>query len=231
MKIVISPSKTMKMTKSEYLIDKEILYPKKHKNVLSTLRKLSKEEIGKALSIKDDILNQTYYQIKNYSKQETYHAFPSFTGLVFFNLDKESFKQEEYKYISKNIRVLDAFYGILEPESLIRQYRLDMKAKIGLNLYKHWDIDDYFKEELIINLASTEFSKMITKKMINIHFLQFKNNKYINQATYSKMARGKLLNYLIMNKIDEIETIKLFDFDGYLFDPRLSDEFNLTFTR
>jgi len=219
------------MTKSEYLIDKEILYPKKHKNVLSTLRKLSKEEIGKALSIKDDILNQTYYQIKNYSKQETYHAFPSFTGLVFFNLDKESFKQEEYKYISKNIRVLDAFYGILEPESLIRQYRLDMKAKIGLNLYKHWDIDDYFKEELIINLASTEFSKMITKKMINIHFLQFKNNKYINQATYSKMARGKLLNYLIMNKIDEIETIKLFDFDGYLFDPRLSDEFNLTFTR
>ena len=106
-----------------------------------------------------------------------------------------------------------------------------MKAKIGLNLYKHWDIDDYFKEELIINLASTEFSKMITKKMINIHFLQFKNNKYINQATYSKMARGKLLNYLIMNKIDEIETIKLFDFDGYLFDPRLSDESNLTFTR
>ncbi len=231
MKIVISPSKTMRMTKCDYLEDKELQYQKKHKKVLSSLRRLNKPELGKALTIKNDILNQTYTQIKNYETLEKYHAFPSFTGLVFFNIDKSSFFDAEYKYIAKNIRVLDALYGVLEPGTLIKQYRLDMKAKIDLNLYKHWDIDDYFTDELLINLASTEFSKMLHKKMVNIHFLQYKNNKYINQATYSKMARGKFLSYLIINKIEDIGKIKEFTDDRYQYNESLSDNNNITFTR
>ena len=231
MKIVISPSKTMKMTRSEFLEDKELLYTTKHKKVLASLRKLTKPDLAKALSIKDNLLNQTYTQIKNYNTQESYHAFPSYTGMVFFNLDRESFKEEEYKYIASNIRVLDAFYGILEPGTLIKQYRLDMKAKIGLNLYKHWNIEDYFSNELVINLASTEFSKMLHNKMINIHFLQHKNETFINQATYSKMARGKFLSYLIMKKVETVEKMKLFKADGYQYNKSLSDELNITFTR
>jgi cytoplasmic iron level regulating protein YaaA (DUF328/UPF0246 family) len=219
------------MTKSYYLEDKELLYPTKHKKVLDSLLKLNKTELGKALSIKDNILNNTSNQIKSYGTQEKYHAFPSFTGLVFINLDKESFKEEEYDYIAKNIRVLDAFYGVLEPGTLIKRYRLDMKAKIDLNLYKHWNVDDYFTDDLIINLASKEFSKMLNKEVINIHFLQNKNGKFINQATYTKMARGKFLSYLVTNKIENVEEMKSFIEDHYQFNESLSDELNITFTR
>ncbi len=231
MKIIISPSKTTTLQNSVYLEDKKLLFPKQHKKVLAQLRKLNKTALGKALNIKGDILNNTYSNIKNYNNLDSYHAFPSFSGLVFFNLDKKSYLIDEYNYIDNHLRILDALYGVLEPGTLIKPYRLDMKAKLEINLYKHWNINDYFKDELVINLASTEFSKMVNQPMININFLQKKNDKFINQATYSKMARGLFLDYLIKNKIENVSEMKLFSFDNYQFNPEHSDEFNLTFTR
>jgi cytoplasmic iron level regulating protein YaaA (DUF328/UPF0246 family) len=221
----------MKLAKNEYLNDKGLLFPKQHKIVLSTLRKLTKTDLGKALSIKGDILNNTYHNLKNFSKAESYHAFVSYTGLVYFNIDKSSYKEAEYNYIEDHLRILDAFYGLLEPGTLIKPYRLDMKAKLNINLYKHWELDHYFKDELVINLASKEFSKILNTDIININFMQLKNNKYLNQPTYSKQARGLFFDYLVKNKLNNIEDMKRFNLDDYAFNSDLSDQFNLTFTR
>ncbi len=231
MKIIISPSKTTTLSNSAYLHDKEILYPKQHKKVLSQLRKLNKTTLSTALSIKGDILNETYKNIKGYNLNSSYHAFESFNGLVFKNLDKASYGQKEYDYIASYVRILDAFYGILEPGTKIKPYRLDMKAKLDINLYKHWHVNEYFNNDLIINLASTEFSKMISHDMITIHFLQEKNNTFVNQATYSKMARGLFLDYMIKHNITKIDDLLLFRKDNYQYNDALSDDLNITFTR
>ena len=69
------------------------------------------------------------------------------------------------------------------------------------------------------------------KNYINISFKQRKDNSYVNQATYSKQARGKFLNYLILNKITNIMKMKEFKELNYIFNKQLSDEFNLIFTR
>lgn len=231
MKIVISPSKTMDYKKCKYLIDKDFLYAKKHKEVLSMLKKLKKSDIAKAYKIKGDLIDKTFHNIINYDTNNSYHAFASFTGLVFFNLDRDNYKDKEYKYIARNIRILDAFYGVLEPGTLIKPYRLDMKTNIGLNLYKHWNISDYFKNEVVINLASKEFSKMLDIPMIHISFLQYKNGKYINQSTYAKQARGLFLDYMIKHEIEDLSLLKNFSRDNYKYNDLLSDDFNLVFTR
>ncbi|XFA99288.1 YaaA family protein [Candidatus Izemoplasma sp. B36] len=231
MKIVISPSKTMNYQKCEYLEDKEPIYINKHKEVLSKLKKFKKTDIPKVYKIKGDLIDKTYRNIIDYDTNDSYHAFASYTGLVFFNLDRDNYKDKEYEYIASNVRILDAFYGILEPGTLIKPYRLDMKTDIGLNLYQHWNIDDYFNNDVVINLASNEFSKMLNIPMININFLQYKNGKYINQATYSKQARGLFLDYMIKHEIEDISLLKLFNIDTYKFNDLLSDDFNLVFTR
>jgi len=230
-KIIISPSKTMNNCKSEFLSRKDLLYLKEHKEILSTLQLLSKEELSKGLNIKGNILEKTYNNILNYDSLDEIQAFPSFNGLVFKNLDINAYLEDEYKYIAKNLLILDAFYGIIEPGTFIKPYRLDMKAKIGIKLYDYWQLDSYFHNEVIINLASTEYSKMLGTDLINVHFLQKKNNKYVNQATYSKMARGLFLDYMIKNKISNINNLKDFNLDKYTYNKDLSDESNITFTR
>ncbi len=232
MKIVISPSKTQNPNKSSYLNNKEVIYIKEHKRILSLLNKLSKEDLKKVMKIKNSLLDITYDNINNYSKLGTFQAFESFNGLVYKGLEKQLYKSEEYNYIESHIIILDALYGILEAGTLIKPYRLDMKMKIGVNLYKHWNIDSYFKDELVINLASNEFSKMLTlKNLVNIKFLQYKNNSYINQATYSKQARGLFLNYLILNQMTNINNMLQFSEQGYSYNTELSDEFNIIFSR
>ena len=232
MKIIISPTKTMDEGNSHYLNDKEILFLSNHKKILSLLKKLTKKDIKKIMKIDKDLLDNTYNNLKNYNQLPTSNAFNSYNGLVFKGLDKDAYKQTEYRYIENNVRILDALHGVLEPGTLIKPYRLDMKMNIGVNLYKFWDVKPYFKDELIINLASAEFSKMVEGcNLINISFLQKKDGKYINQATYSKQARGKFLNYLILNKIENIKSMKKYSNDNYIFNKQLSNDTSLVFTR
>ena len=232
MKIIISPSKTQDLSKSDYLLDKEILYIKEHKKILAQLRKLSKIDIKRIMKIDNDLLNSTYHNIKNYSNLTTYHAFESFNGLVFKGLQKELYHEIEYDYIQQKLVIIDAFYGILEPGTLIKPYRLDMKMNIGLNLYLFWKINNYFIDEIIINLASNEFSKLLTTtNLINISFLQDINGKFVNQATYSKQERGRFLNYLIINKIDDVSKMREYNDNNYGFNKELSNKNNIVFTR
>lgn len=232
MKIILSPSKTQTAHTKQHYETKEVFYLKEHKKILAQLRKLTKKDIAKIMKLSNELLNQTYQNIKRYSSLESFQAFDAFTGLVFKNIDRDSYTQIEHLYIEEHIRILDAFYGVLTPGTMIKPYRLDMKMNIGLNLYTHWNINNYFKEDLIVNLASDEFSKMIqSDSMISISFLQKSNGSYKNQATYSKMARGMMCDYLIKNKITNIEDIKSFNIDGYSFNPDLSNESTITFTR
>lgn len=231
MKIILSPSKTQDISTHPLLEDKELLFPKEHKKLLAQLRKLTKKDIGKIMNIKGDLLHQTYTQIKQYNTNETGHAFPSFNGLVFKGLELDTYQETELDYMKEHVRILDAFYGVLEPGTRIKPYRLDMKMNIGVKLYQFWNIDAYFEGEDIINLASDEFSNMLAIPMINISFLQQKNGTFINQATYSKQARGKMLNYMILNHITHIEDIKKFNQENYTFNQDLSDHANIVFTR
>lgn len=232
MKIVISPSKTQDLSKSDYLSDKKVLFLKEHKKILAQLRKLTKKDIKTIMKIDNDLLNKTYYNIRNYSKSATFHAFESFNGLVFKGLQKELYDEQEYNYIQANLVILDAFYGILEPGTLIKPYRLDLKMNIGLNLYSLWDIKKYFKDDLVVNLASSEFSQLIKgTNYVNISFLQYKNDTYINQATYSKQERGNFLNYLIINRIEDISRMKDYHDNNYIYNKNLSNDSNIVFTR
>ena len=216
----------------KHYTEKDPLFPKEHKKILAALRKLKKSEIQKIMKLSKDLLDQTYSNIKNYNSLEEFQAFDAFTGLVFFNMERDSYQEQEHKYIENHIRILDAFYGVLEPGTMIKPYRLDMKMSIGLRLYKHWKITPYFGDETIINLASSEFSKMVdSPNMITISFLQQKGNKYVNQATYSKQARGLFVDFMIQNKVTNPEELYVFDKDGYHFNLKLSSNTEFVFTR
>ncbi len=108
-------------------------------------------------------------------------------------------------------------------------------------LYNFWkkDVNDYIsnilnKDEILLNLASSEFSKLIDNKkisMINIDFKEEEDGTYKSISIYSKKARGKFLNYLVKNQVSNLEEIIKIELDGYNINKDLSDEKNFIFTR
>jgi cytoplasmic iron level regulating protein YaaA (DUF328/UPF0246 family) len=231
MKIILSPSKTANWTKVDYLEDKELSYPTKTTTLFQKITALSKAQLKTALSLSDSLMNPTYDLYHDADNRDLFHAFPSFNGLVFKQLNKETYQAQEWDYIAKHVRILDALYGVLEPGTCIRPYRLDMKAKLGLNLYDFWTITPDFKDEQIINLASNEFSSMLSLEMIDIVFYQCQSGTCKTQATYSKMGRGKMLDYMITNHVTTIDQIKAFHADGYQYDATRSSANKIAFSR
>ena len=245
MKIIFSPSKEMR--KENIFENKKIEFTeskfKDKTNILiDILKEKSISEIENIMKLKGELLNKTYKDIQDYDKLKFIPAISMYYGVSFKELNLEDYSEKSLKYLKNNLLILSALYGVSLAFDLLKKYRLDMTMSIiDKGLYNFWkkDINDYIsnilsKDEVLLNLASSEFSKMIDSKkisIINVDFKEEKDGAYKSVSTYSKKARGQFLNYLVKNQIDNLEDIKKIKLDGYSLNNTLSDEKNLIFTR
>jgi len=239
MKIILSPSKTQDRTPVTSQKGRNIENLEKSIFLRDWLRTLSKNELAKLMKIKNKTLDQTYqlYQT-SLNKLVKKPAIHMYCGVVFGELHLDEYTVEQRDYLNQHVVILSAMYGPLTPDTIIWPYRLDMTMKPqGIRLYEYWQdmIDEYFKDEIIINLASNEFSKMVKKQkhqMITIDFIEKKRHgtsKIV--SVYAKQARGKMLDLIIKHQIQQAEDIKLFCFDGYHFSEKDSSDSHYVFIR
>ena len=236
MKIILSPSKTQKIRKINGFGLKDIMYKRETDNLVNILKNLKKEDIKRIMKTSDKLTEEILDSYHNFYGNESGHAAASYTGVAFRALDTESFSKKEIEYMENIMVILSALYGVLTPLTGIRPYRLDMTMSVldKKSLYEYWknSIDNYFeKEDLIINLASKEFSKMIKKPLTDIEFFDMKNGKPVQISTNSKKARGEMARHIITQKISKKEKIKEISFGGYKFDKKLSEENSLVFVK
>jgi hypothetical protein len=124
-------------------------------------------------------------------------------------------------------------YGPLHSDTEIWPYRLEMSLKPNkINLYDYWQevMIDYFAEtDLIINLASNEYSRAVEKnyqgKIISFYFKEEKTDGTLKtMGYYVKKNRGKMLDQLIKNQVNSLSEIKKLVINGYKFNQKHSAE-------
>ncbi|VWL84881.1 YaaA family protein [Oceanivirga miroungae] len=215
MKIIISPSKTKKF--DTISLGSDIIYQEKNKYLENILTNMNKSDL-KAL-LKYEKVGELDYTSNVKTK-----AILAYSGLVFKNLNIKKNMDKLY--------ILSAYYGILRPNDNISNYRLDMNNNIVKNEYKNmyefWEnIYDFFiDEDFIINLASSEYSKMVNNKnMITIEFyIKNKKGVYTIQSTNSKIMRAKFTSHILNENIFDKEKIKLIDLDNFSYSEKYSTE-------
>ena len=245
MKIIFSPSKEMReenIFENKKIEFTESKFKDKTNILIGILKEKSLSEIENIMKLKGELLNKTYKDIQDYDKLKFIPAISMYYGVSFKELNLEDYSEKSLEYLKNNLLILSALYGVSLAFDLVKKYRLDMTMSIiDKGLYNFWkkDINDYIsnilsKDEVLLNLASGEFSKMIDSKkisIINIDFKEEKDGAYKSVSTYSKKARGQFLNYLVKNQIDNLEDIKKIKLEGYSLNNTLSDEKNFIFTR
>lgn len=233
MKIIIAPAKQMKYSVPSN--NKSIpIFLNKQKKLHNVIKKYDVPMLHDTMKISFKMAQEVY----NYyhQKEDSYPALHYYWGTVYKELKLTSYQQEEQAYIASHLRILSAYYGVLSPYDGIQKYRLDMKMKINqINLYTFWrkDVTKYFKnEDLIISLASKEFTDLVQHPhIIIIDFVEDKGDKLVRNAVYVKQARGKMLHYLIKNKVTSLEDIKTITFDNYAYRADLSKDNTYVFYR
>ncbi|MEX2595265.1 MAG: peroxide stress protein YaaA, partial [Anditalea sp.] len=73
--------------------------------------------------------------------------------------------------------------------------------------------------------------KKLKSKVINITFKEYRDDAYKIIGIFAKQARGLMANYIIENKINEPEKLKLFNKDNYEYAETLSSEEDWVYIR
>ena len=252
MKIIISPAKSLDFeTKAPTSLHTQPRFLEQSEKLNKKLKTLSKKNIAELMKISDALSALNYDRNQTwktpFSPNNAKQAIYSFTGEVFRGIDAQSLSEEKIPLLQDRLRILSGLYGILKPLDLIQPYRLEMGTKLSVqkttNLYKFWDdqiaksLNEELEEgELLVNLASTEYFKVIPKKILKVPmvtpvFKDFKNGEYKTIMTFAKKARGLMVRYIIDHNIKTIEGLKNFNVERYRFSEEMSSENELLFTR
>ena len=223
MKLIISPSKT-KDIKGTPSAPK--FAPHMTKQIVEHMQGMSKEALGKALKIKDTVLDEVYAFYQNYEKEVEGMAALSYDGLSFKNFNYEGLSSEGKEFANTHIWIGSALYGLVAPNSGIKEYRLDLIDPVlkeeKTNLYTWWQplVDAaVVEEDWILNLASKEYSKWINHpKMVTIEFLEHRKGVWKQLSTSSKQMRGSLAHYVCEHQITELSQLPK-ELKGFVLDP------------
>ena len=237
MKIIISPAKSFRHF--ENIDTEELLFPEKTKILVDKIKKLSMNEMGNLNMTNDKLTEKAYYDYQEFDFRDLPNpALFSYDGLVFKQFKMGDF--EDLDYLNDHVFIISALYGLVKPMTGIRDYRLYFD-NTRYDLYDFWKDDLYKKlyedNDLVINLASKEYSKTIrpflkkTDKFITIDFKEVRDGKLKSVVAYMKQARGAMLREIITRKIEDIDEIKKLDINGYTYDPYNSTDKCLTFVR
>lgn len=243
----ISPTKNMKpqrlsqpMSLPQFCVEAEEL--------LDILKTYNDEDIMQIMKVnaKLAIENQQRFQSIRFDLEGS-HALSSYDGLAFKYMELPSWREEDLRYANEHLRILSGFYGVVRPFDSIYPYRLEMQAH-GLSeridtLYSYWN-DELMcamrkdnTDGIYINLASKEYSQAVTPYLfdeevcINVHFKIVKDGKLKILATAAKMARGRMVAYIMKNKIETVDGIKQFHEDGWNFQEEISSTTDYIFIK
>lgn len=223
------------------------------RKLIRRLRQLDSDDISRLMSVSDNLaeLNrQRFRQWKTpFKPDNARQALFAFKGDVYLGLDAYSLAQDDLDFAQQHLRILSGLYGLLRPLDLMQPYRLEMGTRLdtemGSNLYQFWDdrITRMLNREIrqsgtdtLVNLASNEYFKAIKPKLLKAEivtptFREYRKGEYRFISFSAKKARGLMARYMIDQRVDDVEGLKDFNYEGYRFAPAMSDEKDWVFTR
>jgi len=198
---------------------------------------MSRDDIATLMTTSPKLTESTHLRIHGFetplSLNNAKQALFTFQGDAYAAITAEMYTEDELQYAQDHLNILSGLYGILRPLDLMQPYRLEMRAKLPVgdceNLYQLWknEVTEALNSRLklsqdktVVNLASTEYSKVIDKKqlkgkIVEVTFQQEHKGKIKTIPIHSKIARGLMIHFAIINKVQQATDLKDFNLDGY----------------
>ena len=244
--IIISPAKKMKAEDDVLPYKQMPVFVKDAEIILNYLKSLNYNKLKQIWKCNDKIAALNFNRIKDmnlYGKLSP--AIFAYEGIQYQYMAPGIFTYDELSYAEEHLRILSGLYGVLRPFDGVVPYRLEMQSKFNewdyKTLYEFWKdkiaVEIQTKDKIILNLASDEYSKVISKylasdvRFINCVFGEIIEGRIIEKGTLAKMARGEMVRFMAEYFIEGIEDIKKFDRLNYKFSDKLSEKNKLVFIR
>lgn len=193
------------------------------------------DDIANFMHVSQPIADRVTDMYKHWGNEKAPAIF-AYVGDVYKGFFADTLSADDLLWAQGHMLIMSGLYGALRPMDEISPYRLEMKAKLHLknsnSLYAVWgdkiaDFTDMQSDEVICNLSSDEYAKVVTKytkkRVVTPVFLDDKVNGTLGTVPiYSKMMRGVLARWIIDHRIDTPDGLHEFSSQGYVFDKAKS---------
>ena len=235
MKVIISPAKKLNEKSCDIKSKSSISFSKDSEVLIKELKNFSSDQLKSLMGVSSSIANLNKQRFNDWSYPFNGSSKPAvfmFDGAVYNELDVQSLNEQDILYMQDNLRILSGLYGILKPLDSILPYRLEMGTKLEVNgnknLYEFWGnkitkqlMSECKEDDIIINLASNEYSKVLDLKcfsnVVTPIFKDFKNGKSKVISFFAKKARGSFARFVMTEKPKKIDDLISFNGLGYQF--------------
>lgn len=252
MKIVISPAKSLNYEKTvPVTTHTEPQFLKQAATIQNTLKKKKPNQLSELMDISSKLAELNWQRNQDwhvpFTPDNARQAVYAFDGDVYTGLDVYTLPEDKVSILQDKLRILSGLYGLLKPLDLMQAYRLEMGTAMPVgknkNLYEFWKKtitkalnDELQKDELFLNLASTEYFSAVDAKALKVpvitpEFKDYKDGKLKMISFFAKKARGLMVRYIIDTNAETLDDLKGFNYEGYAFDANLSKGNTLVFTR
>ena len=86
------------------------------KEIIKVLKSLNPSDIQSLMKVNEKIALQSYAYFQDFNfKDEGVCGFLAYDGLVFKNIKAEDFSKKDFDFANDHVKILDAFYGIVNP--------------------------------------------------------------------------------------------------------------------
>lgn len=252
---VISPSKSLDFdsplptdlhSEPQFLQDSRAL--------IKLLRGYDEGELQKLMGISEKLANLNvvrYHAFETpFTPANARPAIFAFTGDVYTDFRLSSYREQDFDYLQRHLRILSGLYGLLRPLDLIQPYRLEMGTRLenarGKNLYEFWGdkitdalaaaLKDLDAEPILLNLASNEYfnsidTERLGARVLNVNFKDLRKDGYRQITFYLKRARGTMVDWMVRNQVRDPEDLKSFAEQNYFYSADESSSDELVFLR
>ena len=194
MKIIISPAKKMNIDTDTLEVRGLPVYLSEGEYLRDFLRSFTYDELKTMWKCNDQIATLNYERLQNMDfRKNLTPALLAYDGIQYQYMAPAVLENDHWKYVQEHVCIISGMYGVVHPLDGITPYRLEMQTKLKLpgakNLYDYWGRKIYQEvakdTDVIINLASKEYSKCIEKELDdNIKYITCIFGEYFSRLGY-----------------------------------------------
>lgn len=213
------------------------------------LATLSADELAALLRVNRRLAAENRRRYGTFHDNDSTAAIACYTGIVFRHIDPAHFSAADFEYAQQHLHITSFLYGLLRPLDAIRPYRLEggvpipgMDDRTPFDLWPERLTDPLLEAVrrdggVLVNLASGEmrhlFDWRLLEREVRIITPEFRlreDGRLRTVVVYTKMCRGAMVRHILRNRIEDAEALKLFEWEGFRYDPEASRGDRFVFT-
>lgn len=201
------------------------------------------EDMERVLGCNRKIAAENVLRYRNFLAAERMPAIMAYNGQAYKHLKAATLDRESLDYAQKHLWITCFLYGLLRPMDGIAPYRIEHTVRLDASgdmpMNKFWRerltavlIDSVKADDgVLVHLSTGEYEQLFDWhrvcseiKVIHPLFYVHKGNSMKVQAVWAKACRGAMTRFIIENRIEKLEDLHAFSYEGFEYCARLGED-------